>query len=260
MQILTEVIANYSTADFLYDLALVGIAYGYIFFTIMIPVYLKKKDMISKFQARKIVHLFTGLVVLIVPFFILPLHAVFIALTLTVAVYFSARDSSVRKLQELYESIGEEAEEKAGRLQGPLYYCISITLLFGIFAVLAPDQLYFPICGILIMIISDTLASVVGKNFGRIKMVIAYTGSQRTLEGSFAFFLSAFLLCFSAFYFFGLFNPVNQQQLTPALVTGYAVVTALVGTLIELFSPSTLDDLTVPIATTIVIYLLAQIG
>lgn len=38
----------------------------------------------------------------------------------------------------------------------------------------------------------------------------------------------------------------------------YALVTALAGTLFELLSPSTTDDLTVPLATTTVIFLLAQ--
>jgi len=143
---ITEIIANYTPADFLSDLVLVGIAYGYILLSILIPVYLKKKDLVSKFVARKIVHLFSGLVVLIVPFFILPLHAVFIALTMTVAVYFSSRDSFVKQLQELYESIGEEAEETLGRLQGPFHYrqtlalfsavianCCSLSLIFMVF-------------------------------------------------------------------------------------------------------------------------------
>jgi len=260
MQTLIAIIENYTLADFFHDLVIIGIAYGYILITILIPVYLKKKDIISKFHARKLVHLFTGLVVLIVPFFILPVYAVFIALSLTIAVYFSSRDSSVKQLQELYESIGEEAEESVGRLQGPFYYGVSITLLFTICVLLAPDQLYFPISGILIMIVSDSLASIVGKKYGRIKLTIAYTGSERTLEGSFTFFVSAFILSYSAFFYFGLANPINQQELTLELIAVYSLITAFAGTVIELFSPSTLDDLTIPIATTAVIYILAQFG
>ena len=259
MQIFFNTIANYTLNDFFSDLILVGIAYGYVLFTVLIPVYLKKKGLISKFAARKTVHLLTGLIVLIVPFFILPLHAIFISLSITIVVYFSSRDSSVKQLQELYESIGEEAEEKAGRLQGPFHYSISITVLIAIFAVFAPDQLYFPICGILIMIISDTLASLTGKKYGRIELAFSYTGSRRTLEGSLIFFISAFILCFSAFYIFGLIGPINQKTLTLELVLIYSLITSLTGTLVELFSPSTFDDLTVPIAATMVIYILALI-
>ncbi len=259
MNKLIEIITNYTTADFSTDLVIMGIAYAYILFTILTPVYLKKKGLISKFLARKIVHLFAGLVVLIVPFFTLPLHAIFIAASLTVAVYFSSRDSSVKQLKELYDSIGEEAEESIGRLQGPFCYSISITILITIFVIFAPTQLYFPICGILIMIISDTFASIIGKKYGRVRISLAYTGSQRTLEGSLTFLGSAFLLCFSAFYFFGLFNPISQRVLTIELIIVYSLVTALASTLIELFSPSTIDDLTVPIASTIVIYSLSLV-
>ena len=251
-----EIIESYTKADFLSDLILIVIVYGYMLFTIIVPVYLKKKNRISKFIARKIVHLCTGLVILVVPFFILPLHAVFISFSMTIIVYFCSRDSSVRQLKELYESIGEEAEENIGRLQGPFHYSISITLLITIFAFFAPDKFYFPICGILIMIISDTLASLIGKKYGKIKLAPVYTGSQRTLEGSLSFFISAFVLCFSIFYFYGIINPINQKILTIELVFLYSVITSLSGTLVELFSPSILDDLTVPIATTMIIYYL----
>jgi len=251
---LSEIIANYTIANFLFDLYLAAIAYAYMFISILIPVFLKKKNLISKFVARKIVHLFTGLAVLIVPFLILPLHAIYISLSMTVMVYFSSRDSSVQKLHELYESIGEEAEEKIGRLQGPFHYCLSITILVTIFTLFAPDKFYFPICGILIMIISDTLASIIGKRYGRIKIAPSYTNSQRTFEGSMVFLISAFVLCFSTFYFYGFDHTVTQKVLTLELVFAYSIITSLTVTLIELFSPSVLDDLTVPIATTIVIY------
>ena len=259
MGTLNQIISDYTLDNFLYDLVVAVFAYFYIFITIFIPVYLKKKGQISKFIARKIVHLCAGLVVLIVPFFILPLHAIYIALSMTIAVYFSSRDSTIKHLQELYKSIGEEAEEKVGRLQGPFTYSISITLLIAIFAFFAPDQLYFPICGILIMIISDTFASLVGKKYGRIKIAPFYTGSQRTLEGSLTFLVTAFLLCFSAFYFYGLGNSMNhnQQALGLKMIFIYSIITSLTGTLVELFSPSMLDDLTIPIATTMIVYFLA---
>ena len=259
MSDIIDIFRNYTGAELLHDLILAGFAYGYILATILIPVLLEKNNVISKYIARKIIHFFTGMVILIVPFFILPLHAVIIALSLTIAVYFSARHSSIKHLQELYEAIGEEAEEKAGWLQGPFYYSLSITLLFAIFTLIAPYQLYFPICGILIMIISDSLASVAGKKYGRIKIAFSYTGSQRTLEGSLAFFISAFLICYGAFYYYGLFNPNSQKILTLDLVLIYSMITALAGTIFELLSPSTTDDLVVPLATTAVIYLLVSL-
>jgi len=241
------------------DLVLILIAYAYVCAAILIPVGLKKKDKISKFTARKMVHLFAGLVVLVVPFFTWPYWAIFIAGSLTVVTFFSQKDSKIKALKDLYDSISEEQEESAGRLTGPFNYCLSITLLVTIFAFLAPDRFYFPIAGILIMIIADTLASVVGKKIGKHDINISWTGTTRTVEGSLTFFIAAFLVCLFSFSVFGLINPVHQQVLTFETVLFYSLITSALATIIELVSPSTLDDLTVPIATTIIIFLLTLI-
>ncbi|MGQ4873238.1 MAG: diacylglycerol/polyprenol kinase family protein [Promethearchaeota archaeon] len=250
---------SYSIELLIKDLILMAIAYCYVFATILIPVGLKKKDKISKYTARKIVHLFAGLVVVIVPYFNWPFFAIIIAGSLTILTYFSQKESKVKALKDLYDSIGEEAEEEKGYLQGPFNYCLSITILVAIFAFFAPHQMYFPIAGILIMIISDTLASMVGRKIGKRKIKLSWTGSERTLEGSSAFFISAFLLCLFSFSFFGIINPINQNPLTLETALLYSLITSALATLIELISPSTWDDLTVPIATTIIIFLLTLV-
>jgi phytol kinase len=238
------------------DLIVMAIAYAYVFITILIPVALKKKGFISKFVARKTVHLFAGLVVLIVPFFNLAFFAVIIASSLTTLTYFSQNKSKVKMLKELYDSISEEQEEPAGRLIGPFNYCLSITILVTLFAFMAPDQFYFPIAGILIMIISDTLASIVGKKYGKVIISLPWTHSRRTLEGSSIFFGSAFLLCLFSFMFFGLINPINQKPIAFETALTFSLITSALATIIELASPSTYDDLTVPIGTTIIIFIL----
>ncbi len=239
----------------LVDFLLLLLTYAYIFLIIQIPVILKKKDLISKFTARKIVHFFAGLSVLITPFFNYPFFSIIIAGSLTILTFLSSKGSKVKKLKELYDSIGEEAEEKAGRLMGPFFYCLSITTLMTIFVIFAPHQLYFPIAGILIMIVSDTLASVIGKRWGRIKIKFPWTRT-RTLEGSLTMFGSAFLLSLVAFTYFGLINPLTQYPLTWSTIIIYSLVTSILATIIELLSPSIADDLTVPIGTTIIIYIL----
>ena len=241
------------------DLLLVLITYIYVFATILIPVYLKKKEKISKFQARKAVHLFAGLSVLTTPYFGFPWWAVLIAGSLTILVYMSSKKSKVKQLKELYESIGEEAEEKVGYLQGPFHYCISITVLILIFVIFAPTQMYFPIAGILLMIVSDTLASVVGKRYGRHKIKIPWIKGIRSIEGSLAFFISGYILCFLAFTLLGVTNPLTQTHigLMDALI--YSLIASFLAMFIEISSPSTWDDLTVPILTTIIIFLITLI-
>jgi len=236
----------------LLDLLIVFLTYLYVFATILIPVQLKKRGKITKFQARKAVHLFAGLAVLSSPYYGFPWWSVIIASTLTILVLLSSKKSKVKQLKELYDSIGEEAEEKVGYLQGPFHYCLSITGLMLLFVIIAPTQLYFPISGILLMIISDTLASVIGKRYGKRKIKIPWIKTVRTLEGSLAFLISGFILCFIAFTFIG----VAQAQISLESALLLSLITSALAMIIELISPSTWDDLTVPIGTTLIIFLL----
>ncbi|MBN1801175.1 MAG: hypothetical protein JW891_06680 [Candidatus Lokiarchaeota archaeon] len=248
----------YTLNIFVGDLFLTLFLYLYILATIIAPFYLKKKGKISKFAARKTVHLLTGLVVLFAPFLSRPygrFWAVLVAFSLTIIVYNTEKNSKIKILGELYQAIGEEAEDKLNRsyLQGPFHYCVSITFLITLFVILGfwEDQIYLPIAGILIMIISDTLASVVGKKYGKIKINLSWTGTTRSLEGSLVFMATAFLLAYFSFYVFGFL----YRALSIEVVFLYSIVTAIVSTVIELVSPSTWDDLTVPIISTLVMWI-----
>ena len=240
------------------DLGIVGITYCYVLLTIFIPSILYKKEKISKFSARKAIHLSAGLAILSSPFFFWPFWSTIIAGTLTLFVYFSSKESKVKQLKDLYDAISEEQEEglKRAFLQGPFHYCLSITLLVFIFGLVAPEKFYFPIAGILVMIVSDTLASIIGKRWGKISISLPWTNSRRTLEGSLTFFITAFPLCFFSFFLFGLLIPV-QKSLSFITILIYSLITSGSATIIELVSPSTYDDLIVPFGSTFIIYLLA---
>jgi len=240
------------------DLGIVGITFFYVLLTIFIPLILYKKEKISKFSARKAVHMFAGLAILSSPFYFWPFWPTIIAGTLTLFVYFSSKESKVKQLKDLYKAISEEQEEglKRAFLQGPFFYCLSITLLVLIFAIFAPEQFYFPIAGVLIMIVADTLASVIGKRWGKISLSLSWTNSKRTLEGSSTFFFTAYLLCFLSFFLFGLLIPTFQEPLSFPAILIYSLITSAIATVIELISPSTFDDLTVPLGSTLIIYLL----
>jgi len=245
--------------DILFNLLILFLTFIYVLATILIPVQLKKRDKITKFQARKTVHLLAGLAVLTTPYYTSPWWAVILAGSMTLLTLLSSKKSSVKQLKDLYDSIGEEAEEKVGFLQGPFHYCLSITILITIFAIVAPDQMYFPIAGILLMIISDTLASVIGKKYGKIKIKIPWVKTTRSLEGSLAFFISGFLLCLLAFTILGVTNPITQNHLTLEIALIYSLITSALATIVELISPSTWDDLTVPIATVVIVFFLTLI-
>ncbi|MFX1570463.1 MAG: diacylglycerol/polyprenol kinase family protein [Promethearchaeota archaeon] len=247
--------------DIFTDFGIVGLTFFYILLTIFIPLILYKKEKITKFAARKSVHMFAGLAVLSSPFYFWPFWPTIIAGTLTILVYFSSKESKVKQLKDLYDAISEEQEEglKRAFLQGPFFYCLSITSLVLIFGIFARDRFYFPIAGVLIMIVADTLASVIGKRWGKISISLPWTNSKRTLEGSLTFFISAFLLCFLSFFLFGLLIPTFQEPLALPTILIYSLITSAIATIIELISPSTFDDLTVPIGSTLIIYLLTLI-
>jgi hypothetical protein len=56
--------------------------------------------------------------------------------------------------------------------------------------------------------------------------------------------------------FFGLINPLNQKPIAFDTALIFSLITSALATIIELASPSTYDDLTVPIGTTIIIFIL----
>ncbi|GAG88821.1 unnamed protein product, partial [marine sediment metagenome] len=100
--------------NILLDLLILLLTFIYVFAAILIPVQLKKRDKITKFQARKAVHLLAGLAVLSAPFYSWPWWAVLLAGSMTILTLLSSKKSSVKQLKDLYDSIGEEAEEKVG--------------------------------------------------------------------------------------------------------------------------------------------------
>ena len=243
------------------DLILTGIALIYVFACVLIPEILQKRGIVSKFVARKTVHLLTGLAIFITPYLSIPWFAVALAASMVVVTYRSSKNSSNPMLRDLYNSIGEEAEEQKGYLQGPFHYTLAITILIAIFSVVFQvggwSLFYVPIAGILIMIISDSLAAIAGKRWGRHELHVPWIHSKRTLEGSLAFFISGFALTLFSFFMFGVWLPGNSVHLMPLNAFILSIIMTGMGTVIEGISPSTWDDLTIPLATTAIISALA---
>jgi dolichol kinase len=248
----------YSPLDPLYDIMITLLAFLYVAATIFTPMLLYKKGKVTKFQARKLVHLSAGLAVLVTPFFIWKLWGTVIAGTLSLIVFATSERTRVKKLKELYDTISEEAEEELKRpyLQGPFHYCAAITFIITIAAIFFPNQIYFAIAGILIMIVSDTLASLFGKKYGKHPINLSWVKTTRSVEGSLMLLISAFILCFGAFLIYGYLDFGTQLHITIPQVVLYSFLTSIIATVIELISPSTWDDLTIPIATTLTIFLI----
>ncbi|MHA1584935.1 MAG: phosphatidate cytidylyltransferase, partial [Promethearchaeota archaeon] len=199
--------------SWVHDLIILVITAILVLASIFIPKMLEEHGKISKFAARKIVHSFSGLAILITPYLNYPVLAGIFALGLTILVRTSGKKSPTKIQHDLYIAISEKEEEEVGYLQGPFAYCLAITILvFGFIPF--PDKYYFPIIAVLIMIFSDTAAAFFGRKYGKHNISIPFIGNKRTLEGTFAFIIISLLISFVIFFFIGDFLPGNSYILT----------------------------------------------
>lgn len=97
----------------------------------------------------------------------------------------------------------------------------------------------------------DAFAAIIGKRWGRRKYTIA--GATRSIEGSLAMFAFSFVGVLLVSLWMG---PAVYNRITWAVV--FALVTAAAATLVESVSVRGLDNLTVPAASLLVLWLLTN--
>jgi len=132
---------------------------------------------------------------------------------------------------------------------GTVYFPISFTLIIVFFWLTRPTN--YPgliVAALMPMTWGDAMAAILGKRFGQYKYRIL--GSTRTMEGSLTMFLFSWLATFLALFFFP-----HLGLLTSLL---YASIVALVATLVEALSPWHLDNITVPLSSALMLYLLTR--
>ncbi|MHA1776844.1 MAG: diacylglycerol/polyprenol kinase family protein [Promethearchaeota archaeon] len=240
------------------DLIITTVILIYLTLTIFIPKILKEKNIISKYSARKIIHSFSGLAILITPYLTYTIIAAIIALLMTFLTRESKDKSKAKPLRELFAAISEEEELKLGYLQGPFAYCLSITVLMFTFTFF-PSKFYFPISAILIMMFADTSASFIGRKYGKHHIYISWVGTKRTIEGSVTFFTVALACSLISFFFYGRWFVGHSSPLNLSEILLYSFTVSVFSTILELISPSKYDDLIIPLGSTIFLVILALI-
>ncbi|MCP4763526.1 MAG: hypothetical protein GY870_17265 [archaeon] len=231
--------------ELLSDLGFIIGAFIYISIIIGISMLLKELGKITGHTARKIVHLSAGFSVFIVPF----LNQPFLSLLVGLPFLLITRVSGPENIgKQVFDLMAEKDEREIGYLSGPFSYALSVNILVIIFCLPGMTRFfYFPASSIMVMAISDTVASFVGRKMGKHEIDIKYTKTVRSIEGSIALFFSAFLLSLFGFTFFGTWFPTNEHSMTISWILILSFLLALDSTIIEVISPSNLDDLTVPI-------------
>ncbi len=133
-----------------------------------------------------------------------------------------------------------ESEERFG----PVYFPISFVILIALFW---DWPLRWVVCAsLLIMAWADAGASFVGQRWGRHRFSLF--GARKSLEGSFAMMALSFVICWIVFGGFGRFPTASTLLVSSAV--------ALVATGVEALSGRGLDNLTVPLSSAFVSYLM----
>lgn len=132
-------------------------------------------------------------------------------------------------------------ESKDKRNLGTVYFPISFALII----VLAWSRPAVMVAGLMPMVWGDALAALVGERLGRRRYAVF--GQTKTLEGSTAMFGASLAGVFLALLIFAV--PVG-----PALL--YALLTAAAATVIEAATPRGIDNLTVPLLCTLLLWLI----
>lgn len=254
------------------DVVLMAIAFAYVFMIIGFAMILKKKEIVSGFTSRKIVHMFAGFAIFIIPYMAMPYLAISLPIFLWVLTFFSTPKART-ELRDIFDTMAQKQDETTGHLWGPLFYIAVIGLLVAVFTLVDPlfgiisgtssrifqARFYYAATAIVIMMIGDGLCSIIGRKYGKHKYSLRWTGTTRSLEGSLALLIVSFLLALITYTVMGtsLGFPAESVVITNALlalneVILLSLVAAVTATIIEAISPTDIDDFTIPVSVTLV--------
>ncbi|MBI5032680.1 MAG: phosphatidate cytidylyltransferase [Chloroflexi bacterium] len=134
---------------------------------------------------------------------------------------------------------GMETGEKGqlGTVFFPISFAILIPLLWSYPALL--------VASLMPMTWGDAFAAIIGRRWGAHKFSVV--GQTRSIEGSLVMFVLSFVATFIALVVFA--QP-------PVVSLALSLVVALVATIVEAFSPFGIDNLTVPLTSALVLFLL----
>ncbi|HLO85271.1 MAG TPA: SEC59/DGK1/VTE5 family protein [Nostocaceae cyanobacterium] len=185
---------------------------------------------------RKIVHIGTGNVILLAWWLNIP---AFVGITASILAGIVTLLSYIFPLLPGINSVGRQS-------LGTFFYSISIGILIAWFWNLNQPQ--YAVIGVMIMAWGDGLAALIGKRFGQHKYKIF--GSQKSWEGSLTVTVVSFIIC-------SLILLGTQGNNWQTWVISLAV--AFLATILEAVSLLGIDNLTVPLGSAALAFLLVQL-
>lgn len=205
--------------------------YGFIVSTLFVLLILaisliaQKKTLFSEETTRKFVHIgVSNYWFIAMHFFTSNLWASVVPIIFIIVNSFSYRYSLISSM---------ERTEKNSAGLGTVYYPISLTIL-ALVSFSSYSQPYVGALGILTMGYGDGLAAVIGSKYG--KLNLPFICGKKTILGTLTMFVVTFMVISGIL---SVYRP--EQSLLIALFL------ACIGTILELFTPNGLDNLTLPI-------------
>ncbi len=239
------------------DFVMLGIAFLYVILVLGIAEIVRKALKKSSELTRKMIHIFAGFVVYTVLFFDNPWVANIVGVTFVILLYLAGPSSPVAVLREMFSTM--EREEEGQKLWGPFFYGISILTLTLIFTLTVPELYWIATAPLTIMYLGDGLAPIIGRRYGK-RVYTVFGGSKRSIIGSLTLFGAGFGGAVLAMWFNGVLaieiNGLSAVPLTWDTIILLALIAAGIATVIEFFSPLGTDNLTVPLITCPLIYLI----
>ncbi|HEY9850590.1 MAG TPA: diacylglycerol/polyprenol kinase family protein [Leptolyngbyaceae cyanobacterium] len=187
-------------------------------------------------RIRKVVHIGTGQVILLAWWLQIP---AWVGITASILASTVALLSYKLPILPGINSVGRKS-------LGTFFYALSIGILVGWFWPL--QQPYYAAVGILVMTWGDGLAALVGQQFGKHPYKI--WGMQKSWEGSLTMALVSYAVCF--LILLAVQGNVWQTWVVPLAI-------ALVATSLEAFSKLGIDNITVPVGSAALCFLLNQV-
>ena len=179
--------------------------------------------------ARKLLHVGNGAIALVFPWLFRESWPVFIVIGAALSILAALRFGPVpvRRLSMVLDDVDRLS-------RGDVWFLVAVALLFELSG---GDRILFCV-PILVLALADTAAALVGVRFGKLRYAVA--GGGKTIEGSAAFLVTAFLCALIPTLLIG------HASMSLAIVT--AAVLAGITTVTEAFSHNGLDNLLVPLA------------
>ena len=219
---------------------ILGVALVYLYVAILIVISEKILSKKYPIAGRKILHILTGNIAFLLPIFQTREVMAFVAAGPFIIFTFLMSPYSPFKHVR-----GKTSE--SGHGLGLVYYAIAWTILAYVFF----DLKITIAIGILAMSYGDGLASFIGIKFGKLKYQI-FT-DQKSFVGSIAMFVFTFMLMLIVLLFYQ--ASFSTGVLTLVETLALLILIAVIATVVEGITPMGLDNLSVPLVTSTLFWL-----